>query len=373
MINPHQLSTHLFRELHRHPTVSFIHHCVFIALFSVYLLRELPLETFAVWLGLALFGGIWQWLISNKQSRDISETLKPQSLSAYTIASLAAGLSFGMTALLLPQLSFETRLFVILMLAAVAASELLKLSAFPNIYATYLAGLTLPLIIVLLVIDGTPGWELIPALAVMILILYYSAIQRRRDLMDDLMSRFGLENDAGEDKLTQVANRRRFDLTLEQVWALSRRNGFPLSIVMIDIDFFKVFNDTYGHQDGDKALSMVANALVNSARRASDLVARYGGEEFVVLLNQTTRDDAYAIAERMRQSVEDLRMENRDADSGFVTISVGGVTVYANAEDEPTNPIKLADVALYHSKKSGRNQVTWYRPELEDAEAKTSS
>lgn len=210
MINPHQLSTHLFRELHRHPTVSFIHHCVFIALFSVYLLRELPLETFAVWLGLALFGGIWQWLISTKQSREISETLKPQSLSAYTTASLAAGLSFGMTALLLPELSFETRLFVILMLAAVAASELLKLSAFPNIYAAYLVGLTLPLIIVLVVIDGTPGWELIPALAVMILILYYSAIQRRRDLMDDLMSRFGLENDAGEDKLTQVANRRRY-------------------------------------------------------------------------------------------------------------------------------------------------------------------
>lgn len=365
MINPHQLSTHLFRELHRHPTVSFVHHCVFAALFSIYLVRELPIEQFAVWLGLVLFGGIWQWIVSRKQSQDIAETLKPQSLSSFTTASLAAGLSFGMTALLLPALSFETRLFVILMLAAVAASELLKLSAFPGIYGAYLAGLTIPLIAVLLVLDDTPGWELIPALLLMIVVLYYSAIQRRRDLMDDLMSRFGLENDAGEDKLTQLANRRRFDLILEQVWAQSRRNGFPLSIVMIDIDHFKPFNDRYGHQEGDKALSMVAKALMNSARRASDLVARYGGEEFVVLLNQTTRDDAYYIAERMRQAVEDMHVENQDAERGIVTISVGGVTVYANADEAPSNPLKQADVALYHSKASGRNQVTWYRPELE--------
>ena len=195
-------------------------------------------------------------------------------------------------------------------------------------------------------------------------VLYYSAVQRRRDLIDDLIARFGLENDAGEDKLTNIANRRRFDLTLEQVWGQARRSGVPISLIMIDIDYFKKFNDRYGHQAGDKCLITVAKVLANSAKRATDLVARYGGEEFVILLNQTTRNDAYQLAEEIRQQVESLRIENLDADLGIVTLSMGGVTVYANDSQESINPLKLADIALYRSKEQGRNQVSWYQADV---------
>ncbi|MEX1200228.1 MAG: GGDEF domain-containing protein [Methylophaga sp.] len=361
MINPHQLSSHLFRELHRHPTVSLIHHAVFAALLAVYLWPQLPPIQFAVWLLLVFSGGIWQWHISRHFNKAIAVTVKPQSLSQFTNASLAAGLSFGLTALLLPELSFETRLFVILMMSAVAASELLKLSAFPTIYAAFLLGLTAPLLFMLVLPDANPGWEIIPAILLMIVVLYYSAVQRRRDLIDDLMSRFDLENDAGEDKLTHIANRRRFDMMLEQVWAQARRSGIPISLVMIDIDFFKQFNDKYGHQAGDKCLTQVARTLADTARRATDLVARYGGEEFVVLLNQTTRDDAYQLADRMRTAVESLHIENADTPSGYVTISLGGATVFASELEESANPLKLADEALYRSKAAGRNQVSWHQ------------
>lgn len=361
MINPHQLSTYLFRELHRHPTVSLIHHSVFAALLAVYLWPQLPALEFGIWLALVFTGGVWQWLVSRRYNQQIAATVKPQSLSQFTSASLAAGLGFGLTALLLPQVSFETRLFIILMLSAVAASELLKLSAYPNVYAAFLAGLTIPLIAMLALVEGQPGWGIIPAIVVMVIVLYYSALQRRRDLMDDLISRFGLETDASEDKLTHIANRRRFDMTLEQTWALARRSGTPISLIMIDIDYFKQFNDKYGHQAGDKCLIQVAKALAESARRASDLVARYGGEEFVVLLNQTTRDDAYRLAERMRERVENLKIKNENTPSGYVTISLGGVTVFASDYEEAANPLQHADKALYASKAAGRNQVSWHQ------------
>ena len=363
MIDPHQLSSHLFRELHRHPTVSLIHHAVFAGLMAIYLWPQLPHGEFAFWIIMVFSGGIWQWLVSRHYNKQIVTTVKPQSLSQFTSASLAAGLSFGLTALLLPELSFETRLFVILMLSAVAASELLKLSAFPNVYAAFLAGLTIPLMLMLALTDGDPGWEIIPAIAIMVIILYYSALQRRRDLMDDLLARFGLENAAGEDKLTGIANRRRFDMTFEQVWAQSRRSGIPISLIMVDIDHFKQFNDHYGHQAGDKCLAQVAKALSETARRATDLVARYGGEEFVILLNQTTRDDAYQLAERMRAKVESLKIEHVKSGFGYVTISVGGTTVFASDSSETVNPLKYADEALYSSKGSGRNQVSWHRPD----------
>lgn len=366
MIDPHQLSTHLFRELHRNPRMSFLQHCGFIILLALYLAPQLPLFTFLIWVVLAVSGGLWQWRVSNNFGKDISNSLKSYNLASFKVASLAAGLGLGLTALLLPELSFSTHLFVILMLSAIAASELLKLSVYPTVYGSFLIGLFLPLIFILAVSNDSQAWEMIPPVLIILGVLYYSALQRRRDLMDDLIARFGLEHDAGEDKLTNLANRRRFDITLEQVWGQARRSGLPLSIMMIDIDYFKKFNDRYGHQEGDKCLATVAKVLANSAKRATDLVARYGGEEFVILLNQTTRNDAYQLAEEIRQIVQNLSIENLDADFGVVTLSIGGATVYARDNQEPDNPLNLADIALYRSKTEGRNQVSWYQADLND-------
>lgn len=281
------------------------------------------------------------------------------------IAAGTAGFSFGITSLLFPLLSLSSRLLIFVMLGAVAASALPRLSTLPQVYAAFLFGIMTPLISILIASDGEPGLSAIPIVFVMGISLFYSARQLHYDLLNGLLSRFGLENAAGEDKLTHLANRRRFDIALEQEWTRALRSGTPISLIMIDVDFFKKFNDRYGHQEGDLCLEQVAEALSQSAKRAIDLVARYGGEEFVVLLIQTTRDDAYTLCETMRQSVEKLNIPHHDSSFGRVTISMGGVTMYASTDLKAVELVRTADLALYRAKASGRNRVAWYDPKID--------
>jgi diguanylate cyclase (GGDEF)-like protein len=159
------------------------------------------------------------------------------------------------------------------------------------------------------------------------------------------------------DSLTGIANRRAFDQSLDGEWRRAVRSKQPLSLLMLDIDYFKSFNDAYGHQAGDKCLSAVAGALGGLARRAGDRVARYGGEEFAALLPATDASGALAIAERMRAAVEALNLPNRAGEDGRVTISVGRATVESTDGLSPETLVATADAALYDAKRSGRNRV----------------
>lgn len=160
---------------------------------------------------------------------------------------------------------------------------------------------------------------------------------------------------ASTDALTGLANRRTLDTTLELDWRRSQRSGKPLSVIMIDIDHFKAFNDTYGHQIGDEALRRVAQVIKEHVRRPTDLAARYGGEEFAVVLNEADATNARLLAENIRQAVED--MEPVTAGNKALTISLGTCTRYAKACDSPLAIINTADKAMYQAKKSGRNRV----------------
>ena len=151
-----------------------------------------------------------------------------------------------------------------------------------------------------------------------------------------------------EDGLTELANRRHFDDTLALEWRRAARNGRPLSLLILDIDFFKEFNDRHGHQAGDDILRRVALVLRESVHRAADFVARYGGEEFVVLLPDTTAEHAREIAESLRKHIEQL---------GTVTASLGIATEVASREGNPEDLVKRADEALYEAKRLGRNRV----------------
>ncbi len=160
---------------------------------------------------------------------------------------------------------------------------------------------------------------------------------------------------AGADSLTGIANRRRFDEALSVAWRQGRRDGAPLSLLIVDIDFFKSYNDAMGHPAGDRCLRAVAQVLASSVRRPHDLVARYGGEEFAVLLPGTDETGAARVAERCGRAVADLRLSHPQGVGGFVSVSVGGATC-AVRDGMPEGLVAVADRALYQAKNKGRAQ-----------------
>lgn len=165
-----------------------------------------------------------------------------------------------------------------------------------------------------------------------------------------------LEQISLTDGLTGVANRRHFDQHLEEQWQLSVRELGAISLLIVDIDYFKDFNDQFGHQAGDECLVKVARALTAVFKRPTDLVARYGGEEFAVILPNTTRADE--LAEACRDRIEALRIESpRHGVASVLTISVGVATMEPHRGSQSADLIAAADRALYRAKSSGRNRV----------------
>jgi diguanylate cyclase (GGDEF)-like protein len=192
--------------------------------------------------------------------------------------------------------------------------------------------------------------------------------QRRRYLLglQDLVILSELQDAQDElrklsrsDALTQLANRRHFDEHLQHAWARASLDGQALSMLMIDVDHFKAYNDFYGHQAGDACLKAVAKALLGSTRRPDDLVARLGGEEFGVLLQNTDPVSARATADRVCEAVAALRLQHvQSTAAAWVTVSVGVVTVRAKAPPaSPQDMLSRADQALYDAKRAGRNRV----------------
>lgn len=160
------------------------------------------------------------------------------------------------------------------------------------------------------------------------------------------------------DALTGVANRRAFDQCLEKEWERGIRSEQPLSLLLIDIDYFKMYNDLNGHQMGDDALRMVATLLAGNVHRAGDFVARYGGEEFGVILPETELKDAVVIAQTLRECISQARIPHYGSEaSHYLTISVGCTTLLPAGGGSWDQLLQAADKALYAAKERGRNRV----------------
>jgi diguanylate cyclase (GGDEF)-like protein len=161
-----------------------------------------------------------------------------------------------------------------------------------------------------------------------------------------------------EDGLTGLANRRRFDEALENEWQRALREQQPLSLIMLDIDYFKEFNDIYGHQAGDDCLKKVAACLRKNVRRAGDLVARYGGEEFVVVLPNTDLEGAREVADAMNRTVRDMNLRHKGSHGrDHLTISAGVACGIPYRGHDPVKVLEKADKALYRAKRAGRDCV----------------
>ncbi|MCE9599592.1 MAG: diguanylate cyclase [Spirochaetia bacterium] len=164
-----------------------------------------------------------------------------------------------------------------------------------------------------------------------------------------------LEVASNLDPLTSVANRRKFDEHLDREWKRCARTGLIMSMILIDIDFFKEYNQRYGHPGGDQCLKRLAQGVREVARRPADLFARYGGEEFAVILPETPSGGAAHVAELLRKGVEGLRMDHEGSPNKIVTTSIGVASIEPPRDSSPDVLIKAADRALYRAKKEGRN------------------
>ncbi len=162
---------------------------------------------------------------------------------------------------------------------------------------------------------------------------------------------------AATDQLTGLANRWRFDQEMQREWRRAVREELPLSVLLLDVDFFKAYNDTYGHQGGDEALKTVALTVAGALQRSTDIAARWGGEEFVVLLPDTDLLGAIAVAEYIRTSVESLKIAHSGSSIGILTVSAGVAAAYPSRNQAPEPLIAEADANLYEAKHKGRNRV----------------
>ena len=174
-------------------------------------------------------------------------------------------------------------------------------------------------------------------------------LKRKTDLLEAL---------ALLDGLTNIPNRRRFDQALEIEWKRAQRNGLPVGLMMADIDFFKQYNDHYGHGAGDVCLKKVAAALADSADRPADIAARYGGEEFIALLPETDAKGAGLIAERFRTMTEAMQIPHAHSTvSAWVTVSVGFAAALPGEDTSAEELLRHVDRLLYRAKEAGRNRI----------------
>jgi len=169
-----------------------------------------------------------------------------------------------------------------------------------------------------------------------------------------------LEQLVAIDPLTGVANRRAFDSTIQREWARALRAKRHLAVAMLDIDHFKLYNDSYGHREGDVCLQKIAQVCSASIVRASDLFARYGGEEFAVVLGDADPIAGIVVAERVRSAVEALGIPHSEKEGGVVTVSIGVASMLPNLGLKPGELVERADRALYMAKDKGRNRVVNY-------------
>ncbi|MDD5391909.1 MAG: GGDEF domain-containing protein [Thiothrix sp.] len=327
-----------------------------------------------IWYTAVVAMGVMRWLFGQQFLPTSAYAHTQEELNAfgqrYLFYSTLISALWGASGIVLfsPQDLIQAVHVLLLATAVISAMPVLALSRFA-LYVQ-ITIIMLPITLNLVLLNDTAHQSLAVA-ALLLGVLLAMASQFVTHLLNDLhAAKLQMQEQAHTDPVTQIPNRRFFDSIFKTEWRRAGREGKNISLLMIDVDHFKRYNDRHGHHAGDQCLQIIAQCIKAVARRASDVVARHGGEEFVILLPDTSLEDAAKLAERLRKSVEEQRIPHSDgAIPRIVTVSVGvscctPSTPHDNATNEDTGLVypamllNAADRALYRAKRNGRNQIS---------------
>jgi diguanylate cyclase (GGDEF)-like protein len=356
--DPHELIAERVRHLYRRRNAGWWTHAISGGFMALVLWPSFGARALLWWAGFLLAHGV-QWRMGRFKMAGNRLAMPMASVRPHRLAALLAGGAWGMAGATLPWLSASQLPMVLVLVVVATVVSLPRMAAMPDIFMAFAAGAMLPMVVAAFELPPDQARMVWMVVALVSMALWVSARGVEADLMEVVLKRLSLERMAWEDKLTGLANRRRFDAVLVEEWRRAARLGVPLSLLLMDVDHFKRFNDTYGHTAGDACLTMVGGVIGSTVRRAGDFAARYGGEEFVVLLFHTNRADAVQMAERIRQAVRAMGVDHSGSPHQVVTISVGGATVVPRAEASPQTLLDQADEALYEAKAAQRDVVVW--------------
>lgn len=370
---------------------------VFIAsiLYALCLWQHVPVKIVFAWLIVFLFVSLFRLLGTFIYFKSYKKNENNDKwLIAFLIGAFISGSMWGLIAfLMLPSSDLLITMFTILFICGLAAGAIATYSVSQSVYLAFTLPSVLPLAVILIVDkDQTMiklGYIILLCFCFLLLSLKkfnkivnasLSNQQEKEILLEELKldinnrkkieAQLIIEKEQAEkhsemmselssrDGLTGIYNRRRFDEFMNNEWGRSTRNKTAVSLIMCDIDHFKLYNDHYGHQKGDDCLILVAHILEDYTRRGGDFAARYGGEEFVIVLPDTNNSDAYKIAEQICISIEALNLKHEASNnSNFVTCSFGIATITPSQTINSSILIKRADEALYLAKREGRNNI----------------
>jgi diguanylate cyclase (GGDEF)-like protein len=295
-----------------------------------------------------------------------------QRAMRYALTTAFSGVAWGIGGTFVDVDSPLAMVLTITVLNAMVMGGVVTLSTYIPAFLAFALPAILPMIVVLTASGGRVEFIIAIYNLILLGLMIGIALRVNRSLRqtweltyekEDLVEALTKAHDgmtviAGTDGLTGLANRRRFDEVLETEFARLRRSGAPLSLILIDVDHFKNYNDSYGHVAGDECLKKIGAVLDVSLNRAPDTPARYGGEEFAAVLPETEHEGAIAIAERIRAEIAALGIPHRESPTAdHVTISLGIITHDCSAVGSPREFVLMADEQLYRAKSEGRNRI----------------
>ena len=316
--------------------------------------------------------GIRLWLVTRCRIRVQASGYEPQEAIRYAITTSLSGIAWGLSGYFVLKTTPLGMVVTITAIQAMTMGGALTLGAFLPAFLAFTLPAILPLICVLAYAGGTSNYVL-ALYSVIFTVLVIGIAKRLNNTLrqiwqltfekEDLVIEVSKAHDlqaklANTDGLTGISNRRRFDQVLEKEYARLPRSDTPLSMLLLDVDHFKAFNDTYGHVAGDECLKRIAKVVENRLNRSSDLAARYGGEEFAGILPDTDSMGAVQLAELIRSDVESLQIPHETSSTrGHVTVSLGVATLTCPGCRTSTDMVASADKCLYRAKSDGRNRV----------------